>query len=137
MKIINSNIFQVLYYHYYLFQKWINGGIADFMALNMLTMFTSFIIISVLVLIFSFISKYWIGFILGVGIALYLSHYLDKVMLDEGFAKKIIKKKPKIGNSNFLSIVFTILFTVLTFLALAVGGSLAGKINDGGIHLIK
>jgi hypothetical protein len=57
--------------------------------------------------------------------------------LETGLTHKIIKKKPKIGNSNFLSIVFTILFTILSLAIFYTGFELAEKIEDSGIQLIK
>jgi|GEM_PF-6175973 len=50
---------------------------------------------------------------------------------------KIVKEKPKIMNSNILSVIFVILFTVFCFFALVVFENLAKEIEKMGIHLIK
>jgi len=138
MKIIHSNIFQVIYYHYYLLQYKINGEIADFKTLNMIELI---IILPFLLGIFSIIGSLiyrdWIGFILAFFLFLYFGYYLDKNVYKTGLYKKIIKKKPKILNSHFLSILFVILFTVFCWFALFVLGNISKEIDKMDIHLIK
>ena len=138
MKIINSKIFQVIYYYYYLLQYKINGGLADFMALGMISFFLFPLISGLLIVIFTLIYKYWIGLILAFFIYLYIDHYLFKTVYDTGLIKKIIRKKPKILNNHFLSILFVIAFTVCCFFLSIWGGIiLSKKIEEMGICLIK
>jgi hypothetical protein len=136
MKIINSNVFQVIYYYYYLFQRWINGVVAEHLAIGMLIYFLSFMMWGILLLISAFIYNIWIAFILCAAFSIYI--YTKLINMDRtGLTQKIIKKKPKIMNSHILSIIFVILFTVLSFLTLVVGGYWASEINDSGMQLIK
>jgi len=87
--------------------------------------------------VFTLIYKYWIGIVLAFLIFLYMEYFLSKNVYDTGLVKKIIKKKPKILNSHFLSILFVILFTAFCFFALVVFGNLAKEIEKMGICLIK
>ena len=138
MKIINSNIFQVIYYYYYLLQYKINGGLADFMAYRMIAALLLFPFISgILEVIFALIYKYWIGLILAFLILLYLEYFFSKNVYDTGLFKKIIRKKPKILNSHFLSILFVVFFTAFSFFVFFGGIYLSKKIERMGICLIK
>jgi len=137
MKIINSNIFQVIYYYYYLLQHKINGNIADHKALGMLLLFLTPLILGISLIIGVLIYNYWIGLILSILVFLYLEYFLFKKVYDTGLAKKIIRKKPKILNSHILSILFVIVFTIGCFLILWGGIGLSRKIEEMGICLIK
>ena len=138
MKIINSKLFQVIYYYYYLLQHKINGEVAGFMALGMIG---GIIIWPFILGIFSIISALlyndWVGYILAFLLIFYIGYYLDKNVYKTGLYKKIIKKKPKILNSNILSILFVILVTAFCWYSLFALGNISKEINKMGIHLIK
>jgi len=138
MKIINSNIFRVIFYYYYLFQKKIvRGGPPEIVALRMISAFLVLSISGILMIISTLIYRYWGGLILVLFIYLYVDHILFKTVYDTGLFKKIIRKKPKILNSHILSILFVILFTVSSFLVMLGGGYLSKIIENLGIQLIK
>ena len=131
MKIINSKIFQVIYYYYYLLLC------DDFKALGMIVWFFWILISGVLMVIGALIYSYWIGLILAFLIYLYVDHVIYKSVYYTGLYKKIIKKKPKILNSHFLSILFSILYIAFCVLIPIACARLSLKINDMGISLIK
>jgi len=131
MKIINSKFFQVIYYYYSLLLN------ESYKTLGLIGGIFIIPLMGILGLIFTFVYRFWIGFILAGFIYLYLGYYLDKNVYDTGLYKKIIKKKPKILNSRFLSILVVISFTALCFLILYICIKLIWKIDDMGICLIK
>jgi len=137
MKIINTKIFQVIYYYYYLLQQKINGGVADVVALRMIPWFFGLLIYGILAFVSALIYRYWIGIVLSIFLFFYMDSILFKTVYDTGLAKKILKKKPKILNSHFLSILFVILFTVFCFAAFFVFAIFTKEIDKMGIHLIK
>jgi len=131
MKVINFNIFQVIYYHYYLFIG------ESFRTIGLLSGILMIPLMGIGGLIFTLVYRFWIGFILAGLISYYIYYFLIKKLDKTGLAKKIIKKKPKILNSRFLSILVVISYTVLCFLILYICIKLMWKIDDMGICLIK
>jgi len=138
MKIINSKIFQVIYYYYYLLQHKINGGIADFKTLHMIELIIILpLLLGILLLLGVLIYSLWLGTVLTFLLFLYIGYYLNKYVYKSGLFNKIIQKKPKILNSHFLSILFVIIFTVFCWYALFALGNISKEIDKMGIHLIK
>lgn len=136
MKIINFKPFRVILYYYYLLQG--KGLLAENAAIRTLTVFLSMLLIGLLDVLFALLYNGLIGIILSVPLSIYIYlRILVRKIEDKGLMTKITKEKPKIMNSNILSVIFVILFTAFCFFAPVVFGNLAKEIEKMGIQLIK